>query len=159
LMLVLPDIDALVGRWRERHDPYAAAGVPAHTTVRSPFVPPERWRDVALLDALRPLVPVDVTLARIEDRPGALVVVIEPDSVLRELTAMVSAALPELPPHKDGRLDLAYHVTAVRTADRVVRAEAALALEGQLPLRVTGTELWAGAQTADGYLHAVLAAS
>lgn len=156
LMLAVPEADDVIGGYRHDHDPYARFGVPAHVTVRKPFLPPAEWDRIQASEVLASLLPVEITLARIEDRPGALVIAVEPDDSLRELTAVVTAAWPELPPHKENRPDLAYHVTVVRTRDPAVRASAIRDLKGHLPLSLTGMELWAGAATEHGYTHRVL---
>jgi hypothetical protein len=157
LVLITPEADSLVGRWRGEHDPAARFGIPAHVTVRTPFLAPERWRDPSL-EPLERFLPIDVTLARLENRPGALVVLVEPDDSLRAITEAVTLSCPSLPPHKGNRSDLAYHVTVVRTDDNRIRSEASKAIEPELPLRVTGTELWAVSGSHDeGLQHAVVA--
>ena len=157
LLLVTPEAEPLVGAWRAEHDVAARYGIPAHVTVRTPFLPPERWRDPAL-SALARFLPIELTLARLEDRPGGLVVVVEPDEELRELTDAVGLQWPGLPPHKDNRPDLAYHVTVVRTPDERIRSEAWDAIAPKLPLTVSGTEMWASAGSLEGGLrHTVLA--
>jgi 2'-5' RNA ligase superfamily len=156
LLLITPDAESLVGRWRAEHDPAARFGIPAHVTVRTPFLPPEHWRDPAL-SLLERFLPIDVTLARLENRPGALVLVAEPDDELREITEAVTLSWPTLPPHKGNRPDLAYHMTLVRTANDRVRSQAWEAVAPDLPLRVTGTEMWASAGSLeDGLLHEVV---
>ena len=157
LLLITPDAEPLVGRWRAEHDFAARFGIPAHVTVRTPFLPPEQWRDPAL-SVLESFLPIEVTLARLENRPGGLVIVVEPDDGLRELTEAIGAHWPALPPHKGDRPDLAYHVTVVRTANDRIRSEACEAIAPRLPLNVTGTEMWASAGSPEeGLRHAVLA--
>jgi hypothetical protein len=157
LLLITPDAEPLVGRWRVEHDDAARFGIPAHVTVYTPFLPRERWSDPAL-SVLESFLPVEVTLARLENRPGALVVVVEPDGVLKELTEAVSAHWPELPRHKGDRPDLAYHMTVVRTADERIRSRAWETIAPRLPLNVIGTEMWASAGSLEtGLEHAVLA--
>ena len=103
LLLITPDAESLVGRWRARHDAAARFGIPAHVTVRTPFLPPEHWRDPAL-SVLERFLPIDVTLSHLENRPGALSpIVVEPDDELRELTKAVGLSWPTLPPHKANR--------------------------------------------------------
>ena len=158
LLLVTPAADPLVGRWRAEHDWAAQHGIPAHVTIRLPFLPRVQWRDPSIALLLERFLPVDVTLSRLEDRPGALVILAEPDDQLRAMTEAVSAQWPDLAPHKGNRPDFAYHVTVVRTEDRAVRAAAADAIAPQLPLRVVGSEVWAAEGFAeDGVVHAVLA--
>lgn len=158
LLLVTPAAEPLVGRWRAEHDWAARHGIPAHVTIRLPFLPPEQWRDPSIALLLEGLLPVDVTLSRLEDRPGALVILAEPDDQLRAMTEAVSAQWPELAPHKGNRPDVAYHVTVVRAEDRAVRAAALDSIAPQLPLRVVGSEVWAAEGSAEGgVVHAVLA--
>lgn len=102
-------------------------------TIRQPFVPPFRWRDLSIAPLLERFLPVDVTLSRLEDRPGGLVILAEPDDQLRAMTEAVSVQWPELAPHKGNRPDFAYHVTVVRTEDRAVRAAALDAIAPQRP--------------------------
>lgn len=157
LLLITPDAESLVGRWRAEHDFAARVGIPSHVTVRTPFLPPESWRDPAL-SLLERFLPIDVTLARLENRPGALVIVVEPDDELREITEAITLSWPTLPPHKGNRPDLAYHMTVVRTANDRSRSEAWEAIAPHLPLRVTGTEMWAtDGSPEDGLRHAVVA--
>lgn len=157
LLLVTPDAEPLVGRWREEHDWAASFGIPSHVTVRSPFLPRESW-DANVAAALGEFLPVPVTLARLDHRPGAIVILVEPDGELRRLTMAATAAWPTLPPHKDGRLDVAYHITVVRTRDSALRRRAWREIEPQLPLGVLGTELWAAEGSREtGATHTVVA--
>jgi 2'-5' RNA ligase superfamily protein len=157
LLLITPEAEPLVERWRAEHDAAARDGIPAHFTVRTPFLPAADWRDPRLA-ALSELLPVEVTLARLENRPGGLVIVAEPDDELREITAAVGSVWPTLPPHKGNRPDLAYHLTVVRTEDDDVRSAAADEISPQLPLLVHGTEFWASEGILGEHLrHAVVA--
>ena len=123
LLLITPDAEPLVGRWRAEHDVAARYGIPAHVTHRTPFLPHEQSREPAMSSLERNL-PPEETHARLEDRRGALVVVVEPDDELRELTEAVGSQWPSLPPHKDNRPDLAYHFTVVRTPNERIRSQA-----------------------------------
>jgi hypothetical protein len=157
LLLITPDAESLVGRWRAEHDVAARFGIPAHVTVRTPFLPLECWRDPAL-SLLERFLPIDVTLSHLENRPGGLVLIVDPDDELRGMTEAVGVSWPTLPPHKGDRADLAYHMTVVRTANEGIRSQASKAIAPQLPLRVTGTEMWASeGSLEDGLRHAVVA--
>ena len=157
LLLITPDAESWVGRWRAEHDVAARSGIPAHVTVRTPFLPPEYWRDPAL-SLLERFLPIDVTLSHLENRPGGLVLIVEPDDELREISEAVGSSWPSLPPHKGNRPDLAYHMTVVRTANDSIRSQAWEAIAPHLPLRVTGTEMWASeGSLEDGLQHAVVA--
>jgi hypothetical protein len=86
LLLMTPEAESLVDPWRAQHDPAARFGIPAHVTVYTPFLPPEDWQDPAL-SLLERFLPTEVTLARLENRPGGLVILAEPDDHLRAITA------------------------------------------------------------------------
>lgn len=154
-----PEADSLVQPWRAEHDWASRYGISAHVTVRSPFLEPDEWPDPGHA-GLESLLPVRLTLARLEDRPGALVIVAEPDEHLRDLTRAVDSLWPELPPHKEAFERPQYHVTVARTADSDVRRRASEAIAPHLPLEVGGTELWATAGSPEaGVVRSVLAAA
>jgi hypothetical protein len=136
----------VLGPWRGDHDWTARNGLPTHVTVRVPVPTDIDLNPDRVAEAAEPL-PVRVTLARLEDRAGALVAVAEPDRELRRLTERLDT-LGELPPHRDARPDLAYHATIVRTPDPDVRRAAADAIRPQLPLSEAAGELclfeWVG---------------
>ena len=54
LVVKVPEAEPVVGRWRDRFDPSAARGVPAHVTVLYPFLDSGRIDD-RLLGELREL--------------------------------------------------------------------------------------------------------
>src|SRR5262245_37873874 len=105
LLLMTPEAEPLVERWRAEHVYAARFGNPADVTVYTTCLPPARWRDPDL-SVLGSFLPVEVTLARLENRPGGLVVVVEPDDGIRDLTKRIGAQWPELQPHKGNRPDL-----------------------------------------------------
>jgi 2'-5' RNA ligase len=47
----VPEVEACVGRLRERFDATTSLGVPAHITVLAPFMSPERITDAVLCEA------------------------------------------------------------------------------------------------------------
>jgi hypothetical protein len=159
LLLMTPAADALVAGWRDEHDWTAAHGIGAHVTVRTPFFGVAVAQEQEIDRAVGSFLPLEVTLSRLEDRPGALVVLAEPDERLWALTHAASAAWPELGPHKDGRPDTAFHVTVVRTPDPALRRAAAEAIGARLPATVLGTELRVAERTPGGGLAWVVVAT
>ena len=141
LCLTVPAADAIVGAWRVNHDPISARALPAHVTVRAPFPAGLQVTPEAVAPLVNHHLPLPLTLSRLENRPGALVVLVEPDDALRALTEAFDAVVDGLPPHREGRPDLAYHVTVVRTADEHVRAAATGEIAPSLPLDVRASDL------------------
>lgn len=151
-----PEADPLIEGWRAEHDWAAAHGIAAHVTVRMPFLEPGEWDSIAGKE-LSALLPVALTLARIEDRPGALVVLVEPDEELRAITETVGRLWPSLPRHKSNYDRPAYHLTVVRNRDRAVRRRAMEAISPHLPMDVTGTALWVACGSPEsGLVHRVI---
>ncbi len=157
LLLMTPEADPLVERWRAEHDWAAAHGVAAHVTVRMPFLDPDEWDSVAGTE-LSALLPVTLTLAGLRNRPGALVILVEPDDGLRAITEAVGSLCPSLPRHNANFDRAAYHLTVVRTQDHAVRRRASEAIGPRLPMRVTGTAFWAASGSPEcGLVHRVIA--
>jgi hypothetical protein len=48
VVVTFPDTEAVVGDLRQRLDPSATCGAPAHVTVLYPFLPPEMLRSLDL---------------------------------------------------------------------------------------------------------------
>ena len=87
---------------RERFDPAAKVGVPAHITVLYPFIPPERITD-AVVRKVRGMMTsfgsFEFRLARIARFPTALYLAPEPARPFIDLTEGLVRAFPEYPPY------------------------------------------------------------
>ena len=154
-----PDADSLIRSWRADHDWAARHGITAHVTVRMPFLEPAEWREPALA-RLSSLLPIELTLARLKERPGALVILVEPDDELHRITTSVGELWPELPGHKADYARPAYHITVVRTPDPEVRRAAFEEIAPKLPMQVTGSAFWvAHGSEESGLTYRVVAGS
>jgi len=95
LIVAVPAVEGLVGRFREKYDPAAADGVPAHVTLVYPFLAPDAVgaSDVAALTTLFASArPFDVVFARCRRfEPKTLWLAPVPDAPFRELTARIVA--------------------------------------------------------------------
>src|SRR4051812_50062060 len=61
VIVVVPEVEPVVGRWRAAHDAAAAVGVPAHVTIVYPFLPEDRLDEAAVRQVVAggpPLPPV-----------------------------------------------------------------------------------------------------
>jgi len=132
LIVRVPQADPFVARLRERFDPAARLGVPAHITVLFPFASPERITP-ARLEALRAIAAsvrvFAFRLARIERFPGTLYLAPEPVESFVALTEALALKFPEFPPY-GGEFDtIIPHLTVaqgtpeeLRAAERELRA-------------------------------------
>ena len=140
LILVLPEVDAVVAPWRARLEPNAALGVPAHVTVLYPFVPaPELTSEVLeeLDEAFADVPPFGLRLTRFERFPddGVLFLAPEPAETCRRLTAIVQARWPEHRPYGGAHAEVVPHLTLAIGASRAEEALVEAALGPRLPLR------------------------
>ena len=111
LVILVPEAEALVAEHRQRHDPSAAAGVPAHVTVLYPF---RSVVDDIAADAVGEIaagVPAfDVVFTTLARFPGEVVYLVpEPAEPFRRLTAATAAAFPDCPPYGGAIVDPVPH--------------------------------------------------
>jgi len=113
--VALPELEPVVGRHRDRSDPAAGWGVPAHMSVLYPFVPPARL-DAAVLGTVAAAVAsvpgFDVVFHRCRWFDSTVLwVEPEPAEPLLVLTSAVTEAFPDHRPYA-GTHDLVIpHVT------------------------------------------------
>jgi 2'-5' RNA ligase len=135
LVVPVPEAEPAVRPWRERFDPAARAGVPAHVTVVFPFLPAARVDDgtCAVLDELfarhRSF---DVRFEKCGRFPGVLYLAPVPDGPFRRLTEAVVERWPEAPPY-GGKYDPHPHLTVAQGQDEAVLDEIESGLRPALP--------------------------
>jgi 2'-5' RNA ligase len=148
LIVPVPQAEALVGRFREKYDPAAAVGVPAHVTLLSPFLPPDAIGagDLAALTTLFASArPADVLFRRCgRFEPKTLWLEPEPADLLLDLIRRIAARWPECPPYA-GTIALESVVPHLTVADSISgepldRIEMAVA--GGLPVSTRVREAW-----------------
>jgi 2'-5' RNA ligase len=132
LILPVPEAEPVVARLRERFDPAARLGVPAHVTLLFPFASPERIT-AEMLRAARAVVgstrSFSFRLARIERFPDTLYLGPEPAAPFVALTEALARQLPEYPPYAGEFDSIIPHLTVahgtqeeLRAAERELRA-------------------------------------
>ena len=149
LVVLVPEAEALVKPFRDRYDPSAALGVPAHITLLYPFKPPDEVGS-AVLDELRRgfarFAPFRFALAHIRRFPAeVLYLAPEPDEPFRRLTSAISDWYPETPPYGGKWPDIVPHLSVARLTDEQkldrIADEFAQASRGVLPIRATAEEV------------------
>jgi muconolactone delta-isomerase len=145
LVVEVPDAEPLVADLRERHDPSAAAGVPAHVTVLVPFVPLAVF-DAAASDRLAAVLAgtptFDFTLARVGRFECVAWLAPEPAAPFVALTLAVLRAFPDRLPYGGAFDTIVPHLTAADADPEVaeaVAAELAQRLQRQGPVRARCT--------------------
>ncbi len=148
LVVLVPDVEVLVKPFRDRHDPSAAVGVPAHITLLYPFIAPDEIGP-AVLDELRRCFdrfsPFDFSFAETRRFPGVLYLAPEPAEPFRELTLAIWDRWPSTPPYGGQHPDIVPHLCMAQISDELqldAVAEAfGSASAGKLPMRATAQEV------------------
>ncbi|MER7822235.1 2'-5' RNA ligase family protein [Streptomyces sp. NPDC096097] len=136
LVVRIPEAEPCVRGWRERLDPSAQAGVPAHITVLFPFLDESRMDErvhSALADVLGSHQPFDLRFERCGRLPEVLYLVPEPDMQLRQLTEAIADRWPEAPPYGGRFSEVVPHLTIAQGQEDAVMEEIEADLGGRLP--------------------------
>lgn len=146
LVVRIPEAEGAVRGWRERLDPSARAGVPAHITVLFPFLDAGRVDALvpsALPDVLAGHQTFDVRFESCGRLPGVLYLVPEPDAPLRRLTEAIAERWPEAPPYGGRFAEIIPHLTVAQGQTNAVLEMIEADLSGKLPFvsRVASVEL------------------
>jgi len=129
-ILCVREAEPFVAALRERFDPVALLGVPAHITLLFPFASPERITPAMFEEARAIAQSVRVfpfRLARIERFPDTLYLAPEPVGPFVELTERLARQFPEFPPD-EGKFDtIIPHLTVAQgTPEQLREAEGEL---------------------------------
>ena len=145
VVVVVPELEPLVGEHRARLDRSAAWGVPAHVTVLYPFVPADRLD----ADVLRRLVEAVATAKAFDATwretrwfgEDVLWVAPEPADRFRALTETVAAAFPDHPPYAGRFEDVVPHLTVGDQGTLAERRAAEREVRRGLPVHARVAEL------------------
>lgn len=146
LIVRIPEAEPAVRGWRERLDPSARAGVPAHVTVLFPFLDESRIDALvhaALANVLGRHPAFDLRFERCGRFPGVLHLVPEPDTRLRQLTEAIANRWPEAPPYGGRFAEIVPHLTIAQGQEGPVLEEIEADLAVRLPFtsHVSSVEL------------------
>jgi 2'-5' RNA ligase len=142
LIVPVPSAEPAVAKWRARHDPSAAFGMPAHVTVLYPFLAPDEITHTVERDlesVLRSYPAFAFTLVGVDRFPGVLYLATEPVEPFRELAAALQGQWPDYPPYGGAFETVVPHVTVIQGNEP---AEAAPELEQAAPIEAEATEVW-----------------
>ncbi|MFN2177117.1 MAG: 2'-5' RNA ligase family protein [Anaerolineales bacterium] len=118
LVILVPEAELVVRPFREKHDPSASQGMPAHITINYPFQVDLSSRQ-NVFDKLAALCsryqPFRFLFSRVDQLPGVLY--LEPDPVYPfiELIQAVAEEFPESPPYKGEFSKVIPHLTVAQS--------------------------------------------
>lgn len=147
LVVLVPEAERLVKPFRDKYDPSAARGMPAHITVLYPFKTPQEL-SVATVTTLQDLfarhAAFTFSLAQLRRFPDILYLAPVPDGPFKELTRVVVKRFPETPPYGGVFGEIIPHLTVAQADPRqleTIVAEFERAAQGQLPVRASMAEV------------------
>jgi 2'-5' RNA ligase len=144
---MVPEAEQLVGPFREKYDPSAAAGMPAHITLLYPFKSLDHISKADLSNLSLCFVRVgqfDFSLGAIRRFPGGVLYLApEPDEPFRGLTLTIWERYPKAPPYSGKYSNVVPHLTVAQLADERqldgIADQFAWASQGELPIRATAS--------------------
>lgn len=144
LVVLVPEVEPLVGPLRARHDPSAAVGVPAHITINYPFVPGLQITE-RLLQTLGELFAgfarFGFRFEKLARFPDVLYLPPEPGEPFDNLINLVAREFPESPPYGGDFETVIPHLTIAQSQDgqllTTLEDEVAALAGGLLPINLT----------------------
>lgn len=153
MSVTVPEAEPVVGEWRLQYTLDAPAGIPAHVTVLSPFVPSEQVGEVeeriAELVATAPA--FDLAFAKTARFPEVLYLDPEPAEPFVALTQALAARWPEYPPYEGAFETVVPHLTVAESEDAALLDRIASAVEPHLPVTTRVHEASLFVEGADGH--------
>ncbi|MGW6890323.1 2'-5' RNA ligase family protein [Streptomyces chartreusis] len=137
LIVRVPEAEPAVRAWRDRLDPSARAGVPAHVTVLFPFLDASRIDQgayAAISEVLSRHRAFKTRFDHCGRFPGVLYLAPEPDTHFRHLTEAIAERWPENPPLGGQFDDVVPHLTVAQSQDEAAVEKAAADLLTALPI-------------------------
>jgi 2'-5' RNA ligase len=123
LILKVPEAESIVGAWRERYDPSAREGVPAHMTVLFPFVPfqslDESVRD-RVAGLARMSAPIELSFPACRRFPGVLWLAPQEPEPVTALIRETMKEFPDYPPYEGAVADIIPHLTIAYGDDELL---------------------------------------
>jgi len=146
LVVPVPNATPVVSPWRERLDPSATHGVPAHVTVLYPFVPPSELSGSVVGRLAQLFASTDAfpfALASVEWFGDEVVYLAPaPAESFVDLTVSVMDEFPGYAPYGGAFDDIVPHLTVGDRGDAAELRRAADAVVPHLPIDARATEVW-----------------
>ncbi len=149
IIIPVPEAEELVGAYRNRYDPAAGAGVPAHITLLYPFldrgeITPNSVNEVR--EVIQRFKPFDFSLVEVRRWPGVLYMHPEPDNEFIRMTRSLVNHFPDHPPYKGAYPSITPHLTVAHVDDAVALEAVADEFRSHagsyLPMKNRAEEVW-----------------
>ncbi len=145
----IPEVEPLVARFRDKYDPTAAKGMPAHITINYPFVPgvsPNVNLYQELTDLFSKMDSFAFTFNHFGRFPGVIYLEPEPIVPFKELIEKVGDRFPESLPYAGAFDRVVPHLTIAHATDEKLLATIEHQLEKTapqyLPMKIRVEQIW-----------------
>lgn len=148
LIVRVPEAEGWVDAIRQRHDPAAVVGVPAHVTVLSPFLPttrPSTATVTAVAAVCATLPPFPFRLAASGRWPTVAYLAPTPADPFIRMTRALATRFPECPPYGGAHAEIVPHLTYAYGEDlaaAIAAVDARLHAAGPVLARCAAIEWW-----------------
>jgi len=152
LVVLIPELESLLGGWRRGHTNDGARGMPPHVTLTIPFADSSEVDQ--LLEPVRRVVgtfaPFESVLRETARFTGLLYLRPEPSEPFAALTEALLEAFPDYPPYGGEFHDVVPHVTVAKAHGEILEA-AEQELQAHLPVRFRVERVWLVEDTPQGW--------
>jgi 2'-5' RNA ligase len=149
LTILVPEAEALVGSYREKYDPSAGKGMPAHITINYPFnaFDPNKLDIMDELNHLLSNYPAfDFFLTKVGHFPGTLYLDPEPAKPFGQLIQAVAESFPDSPPYGGVFTEIVPHLTVAQEEDedhfKQIHEDFSISSKGHLPIKACASQVW-----------------
>lgn len=152
LIVPVPSAEPAVAKWRARHDPTAALGMPAHVTLLYPFLAPQAITSSVERDlesVLSSFSAFAFKLTGINRFPGVVYLELEPAEPFRALTSALHERWPDRPPYGGAFKTVVPHVTVIHGPEP---PDVERALNEAAPIDAEASEVWLMAERGHRWL-------
>jgi 2'-5' RNA ligase len=143
LVVLLPELEPLIGAWRRRYTADGPRGMPPHVTLIGPFAQTDevgnRLEGVARV--LGAFAPFETTFRETARFPRLLYLRPEPAECFVAMTQALADAFPEFPPYAGAFEEIVPHATVAESEEEVL-AGIERELRTQLPVRARVERVW-----------------
>jgi hypothetical protein len=148
LVVLVPEAEVIVKSFRDKYDPSAANGFPAHVTLLYPFKPPNEITEIDLHNLKRCVArfpSFHFALSTTLRFPNTLYFAPQPDEPFRQLTFAIWDCYPETPPYGGVYSDVVPHLSVANQLPdeqlNRIAAELGESSKGKLPISAAATNV------------------
>jgi len=153
IVLPVEEAEAIVGHLRERYDPAARSGMPAHITLLYPFVPPIRTAaEIEVLGRLFLSIPeFEFALTDVRHFPATAYLHPDPPDAFVRLTEIITQRWPDYSPYRGAFSTVVPHLTVADHVNRDVLDSVERAVSIHLPIKCRAKVAWLLCSDAQGF--------